>query len=39
MKAENNYFLKVSSVEKHIEVKYVTLVAYKTLIAEHFSGY
>lgn len=39
MKAENNYFLKVSNIQKLKEVKYVTLVAYKTLIAEHFSGY
>lgn len=39
MKTENNYFFKVSNVKKLIEVKYVTLVAYKTLIAEHFSGY
>lgn len=39
MKAENNYFLKVSNVQKLIKVKYVTLVAYKTLIAEHFICY
>lgn len=39
MKAENNCFLKVSNVQKLIEVKYVTLIAYKTLIAENVSGY
>lgn len=39
MKAENNYFFKVSNVQKLIEVKYVTLVANKTLIVEHFGGY
>lgn len=38
MKSENNYFFKVSNVLKLIEVKYVTLVAYKT-IAEHLRGY